>query len=1152
MGCTIKERLIDTIKDEIKGNATSFKMEKERVFIPITPSGKIKNQKSVIETGTRIVNKINLKYKPWTKQDVVSLDRSLQEGAYINIHPAKDLIDVYQHYEDSKEYYDELEKNNKPGTQTELDFEDNIYIKQLINFFEKKLNIPANFISKQEAIALFGNKVKGSKGVYYNRQVYLIGDNIEGNTVIHEFIHPIVQELYEQNPQLFQNLYEELINTKKGSEILKDVVENYPEYFEENGVINPMAYLEVLTTGLEYLTVDSISKDNQFITILKKFWNEIKVFLSEFIDISELKPNTTLNEFVELIKNTKGIKISGKNNGELALKKNRKYEWDTEGTAFEQQQRFFKRRISDLEKRLEKLPEYSKEWENEKFALDELKERVAEANERQDEHLYFVLGEEILKDVGKFIENLRNGTQQPRDSYMEYAIDILNTWDEFPDLRDTTWKLRKALYPFIEDFNLVEINKYATEAGGISKEDVDAQNDDIRKWVDLGSKFFGSLSDSSNYLARTIGAVIKEAQNKASTNSKKKRDEIQKETDSLFAYCKRVGIPAIKAYDIFIQKSGNSTKLTTEYTEDGELNPDYEKIQNAPELKRFYDFYQKTIQEAQKDFPIKPGKNFIPNIAQNSISKTIKDINPVKERIIGEKVVTEEFLPEQIKLKFLKILPSEIKSKDLGNSLLEFYRSTEDYRELNAALPKVKLLQEGIKYKLNKNGNLEERKYRKGSNPKLFVNATDSNIYNMTEDVIKMQILGQMKSEELGFVISKEKDEDGNVKEKHFDTVGLLDNVLKYNSLLRIGFSPITAVTNIFFGDASNIIEAIGGRFFRLKDLNKATKIFFNQTLDENSTLNTLLEELNPLMELDDYQSISKGLKAKILSKDKLFEYMYSLQKGGEKFLQSRTMLAVMLKEELITPEGEVTEKYKKLNNEEKSKLTDKVQRLNAMIHGRYSQREAATLQQSVVYRMATQFRKWLWSAVEARFASKAWDNRLGVEFEGRYNTYFNLIKELLKYKGQLENGRKLTELEIYNLRKGISEIILALTTVVLYMLVHGGSDDDKRKARKNPVIKTVLTLLNRVSGDLSFFYDPTQITNLINNPIPAVRMVNDLLSVPGLIYDGTMNDNWTYKSGSRKDQIKLVNKLERILPVVKEVDTFQRMLNKQELEELK
>ncbi len=60
------------------------------------------------------------------------------------------------------------------------------------------------------------------------------------------------------------------------------------------------------------------------------------------------------------------------------------------------------------------------------------------------------------------------------------------------------------------------------------------------------------------------------------------------------------------------------------------------------------------------------------------------------------------------------------------------------------------------------------------------------------------------------------------------------------------------------------------------------------------------------------------------------------------------------------------------------------------------------------------QFRKWMPAAFESRFESKRWDNRLGINIEGRYTTAWNLFINLSDTLERLKTG-KLEEYEIYN-----------------------------------------------------------------------------------------------------------------------------------------
>ena len=97
MNCDIKTRLINTLKDEIKGNSTTYKTEANRIFIPAYSGSKFyAGLAQAFKLANTKVNRINNKYKLWAKGDVVSIDASSKEGVYINVHPTQELINAYE------------------------------------------------------------------------------------------------------------------------------------------------------------------------------------------------------------------------------------------------------------------------------------------------------------------------------------------------------------------------------------------------------------------------------------------------------------------------------------------------------------------------------------------------------------------------------------------------------------------------------------------------------------------------------------------------------------------------------------------------------------------------------------------------------------------------------------------------------------------------------------------------------------------------------------------------------------------------------------------------------------------------------------------------------------------------------------------------
>jgi hypothetical protein len=828
--------------------------------------------------------------------------------------------------------------------------------------------------------------------------------------------------------------------------------------------------------------------------------------------------------------------------------------------------------------------------------IGEISKKIENNENNASTKSYVSFGKDLVAEVESSLKDLKSGKIKPTITNISRNREILEIFKGFKNLTFKITRLQNELEPFVDKVMTDEVNKFSTEKREITSENIFDQKSDINRV----RKGFGALSDVADYLGRTIGSKIKAAQNKISSENKHLTDKIQKEVDALKSYQKKQGITGVKTYEPFIQDFNGTTILTREYTsdfytardkalvdlnsedenvrkeaenwikenlvyEDGKvsatnskyINPKYEKIQKTPELKRFYDFHKEITNQAKTKIPVEIGEDFIANIKNtiasdvlqgdkkllSGLKEGIKDIIKIKsfneDSYIGDEDLSNDILP----LRYVRELPSEEKSSDLGENLLKFASFANSYNEMSNILPEIRLLQDQI----------ASKKYIKSSDPSTTIEGENSNIFKMVDDYVNMQVKGKVKSDEGKLTIGSTFDENGNkTGEKYILASDVVDFGLRYNSLLRIGLNPINAVTNYLIGDIGNIIEGFGNKFYSLGDLKTATGIFFKQNFKQDSTMNTLLEDLNPLQELDDYEAADRVRLKGSVSLDNLKNIAYKPQQMGEKFLQTRTMLAVMLKDGLLDKNGETTKKYKDLTEGEKSKLADKIQRLNQSIHGRYSSRDAATLQQNVLFRALIQFRKWIPAAIESRFGGKQYDNRLGTEIEGRYQTAVRLlVKDLRDTLSRLQSG-KLTELEIYNMRKNLVDTVILIGTVLAYNGLKG--DDDDKKWRAKPGVKFALDQLNRVSGDLLFFYSPSQYNKLAQNAVPLSKTVGDLISVvnmtPYLFYNAGKEE--IYQSGPRKGENKFWSRFSSLVPGFKPAADLKRIWNGVDFQEIK
>ena len=139
----------------------------------------------------------------------------------------------------------------------------------------------------------------GEPAFYYAGTVYIVGDNVNINTVLHEFAHPIINGIRIKNRKLFNNLYDALMTTVEGQQIRDNVLRNYPELASNEDMLKS----EILTYGLQMSSVNKLTEKIQtegFESVINKILAAIKDFFRGIFGnkqgISSIDENTTLNQ----------------------------------------------------------------------------------------------------------------------------------------------------------------------------------------------------------------------------------------------------------------------------------------------------------------------------------------------------------------------------------------------------------------------------------------------------------------------------------------------------------------------------------------------------------------------------------------------------------------------------------------------------------------------------------------------------------------------------------------------------------------------------------------------------------------------------------------------------------------------------------------
>lgn len=841
---------------------------------------------------------------------------------------------------------------------------------------------------------------------------------------------------------------------------------------------------------------------------------------------------------------------------------------------------YYKREAKQLRNQLKKLnAPLSDESKYIEGKIEEIEATLMNLKENNNKQNLINLANRTIDDIDietTALYDLEKKGIKPNVKNIEKSIKALHIFEDLDGVgeraRQLIKKLKKFTIQFLQEEHLRLTGRTLTEEQmGKITEDVSG--------LESG---FGTLADVENYLAKTIGLMIKEKQSIIEKNNKKSFKLIVEAVTKLEDFQKSRGITGKNIYNIFIQEHRGSTVLTKPYTseyyklisdsyekEDGDqirrglstfnertdlwepknsiyFNENFREINkrgNEP-LLEFYNFFKDTVASVTDELPVELDKEFIPNSVESTIFDVLKSdkdsmgklkdgINHIMsanfwdEKEIGY-FINRDLEKDEVPLKYIGNISADKKSSDLGEVLLKFVYFGNSYKEMSDVLPKTKLLQEILEEKAFIVGGKRD----KGKN---------TNLNKMVEGFINMQVKGEMKSE---------KDWIGN------NTADAIDFALKYTSLLRIGFNPFAAAANFTIGGIGNIIESIGGRYFTTKNLVDANSIFFSQKSNENSKLSKITEQINPLMEMDDYGNLEK---IKIGTKNllqKIVPAAYSFQRIAENKLQITTMIAIMLKNKVTTKSGEVISTWEafddngvwnedlmgyEFENIDLNKLTNKVQRVNQMIHGRYSSKDASILAQQSLFRAAFQFKKWIPAAIESRFGGERFDDRLDSDIRGRYRTYAKAFKYMsAKLRGDIESlqKNKFDEVDSYNMRKNATELII-LTSL---LLLKAGFDD--KELRRKPSYKFGLRLLNQVSADLLFFYSPLDMQHSFTS-VPIEKTLTDVSKViryAPFMFSGEKKYN--YRSGDYKGENKGVVAIKNVIPGGKQVFDVYRLGN--------
>lgn len=210
----------------------------------------------------------------------------------------------------SKDYFADIEnafpwyKVIREGLQIEADSKSNLMGRTVVRIMADKLSnnlgVPYEFVTAAQAqeITKDVNVWSGQPAFFYGDKIYILPELATEKSVFHEFAHPLVRAIANSNPELFQNLYRQVMATSKGQALLDKAKSAYPSAAPNDPIVMEEVIVMALT---ESATDTSDSAFNKFISNLLYAIKQLLRRAFGKVKVEKLDANTSLVELADML-----------------------------------------------------------------------------------------------------------------------------------------------------------------------------------------------------------------------------------------------------------------------------------------------------------------------------------------------------------------------------------------------------------------------------------------------------------------------------------------------------------------------------------------------------------------------------------------------------------------------------------------------------------------------------------------------------------------------------------------------------------------------------------------------------------------------------------------------------------------------------------
>jgi LysM repeat protein len=232
-----------------------------------------------------------------------------KEKVYANDYLFSELQDKINNYNQKNDAVVNAEEF--PFMDINVDIINSARSREVADVLTKRLSqgLSVNYfnVSAADAVQILKSSpvpYNGEPAFFYAGSVYVVGDNVNVRTVLHEFSHPLLAGIRKTNPGLFNNLFNQLMMTDEGKTLFAHVQSEYPELTVNGDLFKE----EVLAFALQGKAIDILNNEvatKGFDAVINKILAAIKQFLRNIfgdkVNVKSLDVNTTLDQLGEML-----------------------------------------------------------------------------------------------------------------------------------------------------------------------------------------------------------------------------------------------------------------------------------------------------------------------------------------------------------------------------------------------------------------------------------------------------------------------------------------------------------------------------------------------------------------------------------------------------------------------------------------------------------------------------------------------------------------------------------------------------------------------------------------------------------------------------------------------------------------------------------